>query len=83
MHIAKQAVGPVTRPALRIGWQQRPARPAHNVFKGYDITCTANEHGQPVLLFCGQRRPDGLLVSERFTRTSMRQPGTLEVKASH
>ena len=54
-----------------------------DVFKGYDITFVTNEHGEPVTLFFGKRRPDGLIAGERFTRTIKRQPGTLEVKSSH
>ena len=61
-----------------------PKSTIDDVFKGYDITFTTNEHGEPVLLFFGKRRPDGLIVGERFTRTIKRQPGGgLEVKSSH
>jgi hypothetical protein len=54
-----------------------------DVFKGYDITFITNEHGEPMTLFFGKRRPDGLIVGERFTRTIKRVPGRLEVNSSH
>jgi hypothetical protein len=54
-----------------------------DVFKGYDITFVTNEHGEPMTLFFGKRRPDGLIVGERFTRTIKREPGSLTVKSSH
>ena len=60
-----------------------PSTSLDDVFKGYDITFITNEHGEPVLLFFGKRRPDGLIASERYTRTIKRQPGSLEVKSSH
>ena len=60
-----------------------PKTSADDVFKGYDITFMTNEHGEPVTFFFGKRRPDGLIVGERFTRTIKRQPGTLAVKSSH
>jgi hypothetical protein len=50
-----------------------PKTTIDDVFKGYDITFTTNEHG----------RPDGRIVGERYTRTIKRQPGSLEVKSSH
>jgi hypothetical protein len=55
----------------------------NDVFKGYDITFVTNEHGEPMLLFFGQRRPDGRIVGERYTRTIKRQPGSMAVKSSH
>ena len=60
-----------------------PSTTIDDVFKGYDITFRTNEHGEPVLLFFGKRRPDGLIVGERFTRTIKRQPDSQEVKSSH
>lgn len=60
-----------------------PKTTFNDVFKGYDITFVTNENGEPVLLFFGKRRPDGLIAGERYTRTLKRQPGTLEVKSSH
>ena len=60
-----------------------PKTTIDDVFKGYDITFTTNEHGEPVLLFFGKRRPDGLIAGERYTRTIKRHPGSLEVKSSH
>jgi hypothetical protein len=60
-----------------------PKTTIDEVFKGYDITFVTNEHGEPVLLFFGKRRPDGLIAGERYTRTIKRQPGSLEIKASH
>ncbi|WP_201982007.1 hypothetical protein [Hymenobacter rubidus] len=54
-----------------------------DVFKGYDITFVTNEHGEPVTLYFGKRRPDGRIVGERFTRTIKRVPGSMEVKSSH
>lgn len=60
-----------------------PKATINDVFKGYDITFVTNEHGEPVLLFFGQRRPDGLIAGERYTRTIKRQPGSMEVKSSH
>lgn len=60
-----------------------PKTTINDVFKGYDITFVTNEHGEPVLLFFGKRRPDGLIGGERFTRTIKRQPGRQAVKSSH
>ena len=60
-----------------------PKTSIDDVFKGYDITFVTNEHGEPVTLFFGKRRPDGLIAGERYTRTIKRQPGSLEVKSSH
>jgi len=54
-----------------------------DVFKGYDITFLTNEHGEPVTLFFGRRRPDGIIAGERYTRTIKREPGSLQVKHSH
>ena len=60
-----------------------PKSSIDDMFKGYDITFLTNEHGEPVTLFFGRRRPDGKIVGERFTRTIKRKPGTLEVAHSH
>lgn len=60
-----------------------PSTSIDDVFKGYDITFVTNEYGEPVTLFFGKRRPDGLIAGERYTRTIKRQPGSLEVKSSH
>lgn len=60
-----------------------PSSRLDDVFKGYDITFVTNEHGEPVTLFFGKRRPDGLIAGERFTRTIKRVPNSLEVKSSH
>lgn len=60
-----------------------PSTTIDDVFKGYDITFVTNEHGEPVTLFFGKRRPDGRIVGEHFTRTIKRQPGSLDVQASH
>ena len=60
-----------------------PKTNVDDVFKGYDITFVTNQHCEPVTLFFGKRRPDGLIVGERFTRTIKRQPDTLAVKSSH
>ncbi len=60
-----------------------PSARLDDVFKGYDITFLTNEHGEPTTLFFGRRRPDGLIAGERHTRTIKRQPGSLEVRASH
>ncbi|UYZ61399.1 hypothetical protein [Hymenobacter weizhouensis] len=60
-----------------------PKSSINDVFKGYDITFLTNEHGEPVTLFFGKRRPDGKIVGERYTRTIKREPGTLHVKHSH
>ena len=60
-----------------------PSARLDDVFKGYDITFLTNAHGEPTTLFFGRRRPDGLIAGERHTRTIKRQPGSLEVRASH
>ena len=60
-----------------------PKASIDDVFKGYDITFVTNEHGEPVTLFFGKRRPDGRIAGERYTRTIKRQPGSLDVKSSH
>ncbi|GAA3927843.1 hypothetical protein [Hymenobacter algoricola] len=60
-----------------------PRTSIDDVFKGYDITFVTNEHGEPVTLFFGKRRPDGLIAGERYTRTIKRQPDSPQVRASH
>ena len=60
-----------------------PSTSIDDVFKGYDITFVTNEHGEPVTLFFGKRRPDGLIAGERYSRTIKRHPGSQEVKSSH
>ncbi|MBG8556343.1 hypothetical protein [Hymenobacter guriensis] len=60
-----------------------PSSRVDDVFKGYDITFITNEHGEPVTLFFGKRRPDGAIAGERYTRTIKREPGSLVVKSSH
>ena len=60
-----------------------PSSRVDDVFKGYDITFLTNEHGEPVTLFFGRRRPDGIIAGERYTRTIKREPGSLAVKHSH
>ncbi|QIX61598.1 hypothetical protein FY528_06745 [Hymenobacter lutimineralis] len=60
-----------------------PSSRIDDVFKGYDITFITNEHGEPVTLFFGKRRPDGAIAGERYTRTIKREPGSLVVKSSH
>jgi hypothetical protein len=60
-----------------------PSSRIDDVFKGYDITFLTNENGEPMTLFFGKRRPDGVIVGERFTRTIKRQPDGLAVKSSH
>ncbi|AIZ62703.1 hypothetical protein PK28_01615 [Hymenobacter sp. DG25B] len=60
-----------------------PSSRIDDVFKGYDITFITNEHGEPVTLFFGKRRPDGAITGERFTRTIKRRPGSQEVAHSH
>jgi hypothetical protein len=60
-----------------------PSARIDDVFKGYDITFLTNEHGEPVTLFFGKRRPDGQIAGERYTRTIKRQPGSLQVASSH
>jgi hypothetical protein len=60
-----------------------PSSRIDDVFKGYDITFITNEHGEPVTLFFGKRRPDGAIAGERYTRTIKRQPGTMQVLSSH
>jgi hypothetical protein len=60
-----------------------PSTRIDDVFKGHDITFVTNENGEPVTLFLGKRRPDGVIAGERYVRTIKRQPGTTEVSASH
>jgi hypothetical protein len=60
-----------------------PSTHIDDMFKGYDITFVTNEHGEPMTLFFGKRRPDGLIAGERYTRTIKRKPGSLEVQSSH
>jgi hypothetical protein len=60
-----------------------PRATINDEFKGYDITFVTNENVEPILLFFGKRRPNGLITGERFTRTIKRQPGSLKIKSSH
>lgn len=50
---------------------------------GKDITFIANEHGEPVTLFIGQRREDGSINGERYVRRIVRKPGSLEILKSN
>ncbi|GAB2461310.1 hypothetical protein GCM10011375_12420 [Hymenobacter qilianensis] len=60
-----------------------PSTSIHDVFKDYDITFVTNQHGEPVTLFFGKRRPDGLIAGERYTRTIKREGDGMTVKSSH
>lgn len=60
-----------------------PSATINDRFKGLDITFVTNEHGEPVTLFIGQRRPDGAISGERYVRTIKRQPGSQAVASSH
>ncbi|UOQ54108.1 hypothetical protein [Hymenobacter cellulosivorans] len=60
-----------------------PSASINDVFKGYDITFVTNENGEPMTLFFGKRRPDGLIAGERYTRTIKREPDGVAVKSSH
>jgi len=60
-----------------------PKATINDVFKGYDITFVTNENGEPVTLYFGKRRPDGLIAGERFSRTIKRAADGTTVKSSH
>ena len=60
-----------------------PKTTTNDVFKGYDITFVTNENGEPVTLYFGKRRPDGLIAGERFSRTIKREADGVTVKSSH
>jgi hypothetical protein len=60
-----------------------PSTTINDVFKGHDITFVTNENGEPVTLFIGKRRPDGVIIGERYKRTIKRAPSSTEVTSSH
>lgn len=60
-----------------------PQSTIDNVYNGKDITFKTNEHGEPVTLFIGQRRPDGAITGERYVRTIKREPNSNQIKSSH
>ena len=60
-----------------------PSTTIDDVFKGHDITFVTNENGEPVTLFIGKRRPDGVIIGERYKRTIKRAPGSLQVTGGH
>jgi hypothetical protein len=60
-----------------------PSTTINDVFKGHDITFVTNENGEPVTLFIGKRRPDGVIIGERYKRTIKRAPGSTQVTGSH
>jgi hypothetical protein len=60
-----------------------PSSTINDVFKGYDITFNTNEQGEPIRLYFGKRRPDGMIAGEWYTRTIKRHPNSQEVKSSH
>jgi hypothetical protein len=37
--------------------------------KGLDLTIKTNEQGDPILLFIGERSPDGKVMGKRYVRT--------------
>ncbi|MBC6608113.1 hypothetical protein H8B13_14900 [Hymenobacter sp. BT188] len=60
-----------------------PSATIDDVFKGHDITFVTNENGEPVMLFIGKRRPDGVIIGERYKRTIKRASGDAQAAASH
>ena len=50
---------------------------------GKAITFIKNEQGEPVTLFIGKRREDGSIAGERYVRSIVRVPGSLEIQKSH
>ncbi|SMB84258.1 hypothetical protein SAMN00120144_0827 [Hymenobacter roseosalivarius DSM 11622] len=60
-----------------------PSATIDDVFKGHDITFITNENGEPVTLFIGKRRPDDIIIGERYKRTIKRVPGSSQVVSSH
>ncbi|GAA4016386.1 hypothetical protein GCM10022408_32290 [Hymenobacter fastidiosus] len=60
-----------------------PSAHIGDVFKGYDISFVTNDQGEPVTLFIGTRRPDGLIAGERYVRTIKRETASAKVRSSH
>jgi hypothetical protein len=60
-----------------------PSITINDVFKGHDITFITNENGEPITLFIGKRRPDGVIIGERYKRTIKRAAGSTQVASSH
>ena len=52
-------------------------------FAGKDITYITNELGEPVTLFIGKRKTDGIIVGERYVRRIVRQPEGNGILKSH
>lgn len=50
---------------------------------GKDISYITNERGEPVTLFIGKRREEGNITGERYVRTIIRKPGSMDILKSH
>lgn len=52
----------------------------HQKFERYDITFKTDEHGNPILLFIGNRKEDGMIRGEYFSRVLIREKNGEVVK---
>jgi hypothetical protein len=68
--------------AEKLSKTYEPSAHLNDVFKGHDISFVTNEQGEPVTLFIGQRRPDGIIAGERYVRT-IKRDGEGRVLSSH
>lgn len=50
---------------------------------GKDISYVTNKLGEPVTLFIGKRLENGNISGERYVRTIVRKPGTMDIVKSH
>ena len=67
----------------KLGQIYAPSSRVDDAFRGKDIAFVTNEHGEPVTLFIGKRRPDGVIAGERYVRILHRQADGVSIRHSH
>ncbi|MCF0055037.1 hypothetical protein [Dyadobacter sp. CY356] len=55
-----------------LGKKYGPDQMIHKEFERYDISFKTDEEGNPVMLFIGTRKEDGLIKGDRFARVLIR-----------
>ena len=66
----------------KLSKQYAPSERIDEIFMRYDLTFLTNETGDPVVLFIGQRQPDGTIKGDRFARRLLRD-ATGKITKSH
>lgn len=74
-------VGP--KLAAQLSKRYPPNERHDTTFGRYDITFVTNADGDPVILFIGQRNPDGTIRGERYSRKLVRDPATNALVKDH